>query len=141
MSWEVVDLPAVVEGRSTTCSVSFTSDAVCVVEVRLAGQLKARGEGSDLFEALASARRLLEGQQVMVGCNGCRRDVFPSPMLRQATKGRRAYVLELPRSAKKPPMVDIFEAVSDLSTLGTVDEQRRWFDHWLPSDPGGAVSF
>lgn len=136
MSWEEADLPAVVEGKLVRCSVSFTSDDVCVVEVRLPEEPMARGEGADLFEALASARRLLELQRVMVGCNGSRRDVFPSPMLRQAAKGRRAYVLELPRSTKKPLTVDIFDSVSDLSALGTVDEQRAWFDRWLPPEPG-----
>lgn len=135
MSWDEVCLPAVVEGKSARCSVAFTCDDNCVVEVRLAGQLVARGEGFDLFGALNSARRVLERLQIVVCCNGSRRDVYPSQMLRQTTKGRRAYVLEMPWSPKKPPSVDIFDPVSDLSTLATVDEQRAWFDQWLPPKP------
>lgn len=96
----------------------------------------ARGEGPDLFEALTMARRVLEPRQIMLACNGSRRDVFPSPMLRQAAKGRRAYILEVPRSPRRPATVDIFDPVFDLSTLGTVDEQRECFERWLPAKPG-----
>jgi len=135
MSWDEVYLPAVVDGKLAKCSVSFTCDDECIVEVSLADELMARGEGIDLFAALNSARRVLERLDIMVCCNGSRRDVYPSQMLRQTTEGRRAYVLEMPWSPKKPPSVDIFDPVSDLSTLATVDEQRAWFDRWLPPRP------
>jgi hypothetical protein len=78
----------------------------------------------------------LEADGVLLACNGCRRDVYPSPMLRQSAGGRRAYVLTMPRSEVKPPTVDIFEPAPDVSVVVTVDEQRAWFDHWRPNNPG-----
>jgi hypothetical protein len=98
VSWEEVEVPAFQAGLSTPCSVRFAPGDVCVVEVRLDTLSRARGEGPDLFDALVMARRILEAKGVLLGCNGSRRDVFPSPMLRQSTSGRRAYVLTLPRS-------------------------------------------
>ena len=140
MTWEEVNVPAVRGGRLVTSRVRFAVGDACVVEVSVGDDIDARGEGPDLFEALASARRQLEVRDVLVGCNGARRDVFPSAMLRQATGGRRAYVLAVPRTAARPPAVDIFAPAPDMSALATVDEQRVWFDRWRQTGPseGGA---
>ncbi|MFC5663132.1 hypothetical protein ACFP3U_09065 [Kitasatospora misakiensis] len=90
------------------------------------------GDGSDLFEALSAARRLLDPSGLLVVCNGACRNVFPSPMLRQATAGRRAYVLKIPRTADRPPVVDIFEP-AEVQEVCTVDEQIAWHSQWLGS--------
>jgi hypothetical protein len=116
--------------------VRFAVGDVCVVEVSVGDDIDSRGEGPDLFDALVSARRELEAQDVLIGCNGARRDVFPSAMLRQATRGRRAYVLTVPRTASRPSTVDIFAPAPDMSALATVDEQRAWFDRWRETGPG-----
>jgi hypothetical protein len=108
MTWEEVNVPAVRGGELVTSPVRFAVGDVCVVEVSVGDDIGARGEGPDLFEALASARRQLEAYGVVVGCDGARRDVFPSAMLRQATGGRRAYVLAVARNAARPQTVDIF---------------------------------
>ena len=105
---------------------------MCVVEVRIESELAALGEGTDLFDALVAARRILEKQETLLGCNGSRREVFPSSMLRQATKGQRAYVLTMPRTSEKPPTVDIFDPAPNLTGVVTVDEQKAWFECWLP---------
>jgi len=91
-----------------------------------------QSSGFDLFEAFAGVRASLELLGVVLECNGSRIDVYPSPMLRQATRGRSAYVLSLPRSENKPEVVDIFAAASSGSRFGTVTEQRAWFEAWLP---------
>jgi hypothetical protein len=116
--------------------VRFVIGDVCVVEVSVEGAPWVRGEGSDLFEAFAAVRRVLEAEEVLLVCNGCRRDVYPSPMLRQASAGRHAYVLHLPRSTAQPPTVDIFGAAPEPAILATVDEQREWFDRWRKSNMG-----
>jgi hypothetical protein len=129
-------VPAVRHGKPLTSHIRFSAGDTCVVEVRMADDLTARGEGPDLFEALASARRDLEADGVQLACNGARKDVFLSPMLRQSTAGRRAYVLAIPRSTTRPSTVDIFAAAPESSELATVDEQRAWFDRWRRSGPG-----
>jgi len=108
---------------------------MCVVEVRVGDNLDVCGEGSDLFEALASVRRDLKAYGVVLACNGARQDVFPSPMLRQATMGCRAYVLTMPRSTAAPPTVDIFATAPESSVLAPVEEQRAWFDRWRQAGP------
>jgi hypothetical protein len=95
--------------------------------------VRARGEARDLFAALAVARRELEAQGVQLACNGARLDVWPSGMLRQASYGRRVYVLTMPPTAAEPSMVDIFEPTPKSSALATVDEQREWFRRYWDS--------
>ncbi|WP_460573188.1 hypothetical protein [Humibacter soli] len=111
----------------------FAAGDICVVEVSVDGGIEASAEGPDLFEALALVRGQLEVHEVLIGCNGARRDVFPSVMQRQATIDRRAYVLAMPRGASRPSTVDVFAPAPDMSLLGTVDEQRAWFDTWRQS--------
>ena len=133
-------VPAIRGDERLASRIRFAVDDVCVVEIRVGDDINARGEGPDLFEALVSARRELEARDVLIGCNGARRDVFPSAMLRQAAQGRRAYVLSMPRTTARPPTVDIFAAAPDLSAVATVDEQRAWFDRWLQSGPAEGES-
>jgi hypothetical protein len=113
--------------------VRFCAGDVCVVEVTIENSLNARGEGADPFEALASARRILEVHGILLSCNGARRDVYPSPMLRQAAAGRHAYVLTLPRTRERPQTVDIFAPAPNIADIATVDGQRAWFDSWQQS--------
>ena len=133
---EEIVVPATRRGEPVTSRVWFAAGEVCVVEIRVGGELEVRGVGPDLFEALASARRSLEADGVVLACNGARRDVFPSAMQRQAAGGRYAYVLEMPRSASRPPVVDIFALAPESSVLATVDEQRDWFDRWRQTGSG-----
>lgn len=134
MIWEDTTVPAVRGGEMLTSLVRFTTDGVCAVEITV-DDVDSRGEGPDLFEALAQARRGLEAEDVLVGCNGARQDVFPSAMQRQAGWARRAYVLTMPRTTARPPAVDIFAAAPELSALATVNAQRAWFDRWRQSRP------
>lgn len=136
VSWEQADLPAVWEGKPVSVHVRFSSGHACAVEVSVEGRLDLRGDGSDLFEALVSVRRALEKYGVMLVCNGSRPDVYPSPMLRQASNGRFAYVLTIPRSTARPPVVDIFAAAPEFAPLASVDEQRAWYDRWVQSGSG-----
>lgn len=136
MIWEEAQIAAIRGVDRVASRVRFAVGEVCVVEVTVDGGLDVRGEGRDLFDALASARRVLEPQDVMLVCNGARRDVFPSPMLRQAAAGRRAYVLDMPRTSGRPSAVDIFAAAPESAVLATVDEQREWFERWRKSEPG-----
>lgn len=135
MTWEEVVVPAVRCDAPVTSHVRFSAGDVCVVEIRIGDNFDVRAEGPDLFEALASARRDLKAHGVLLACNGARQDVFPSAMLRQATSGRRAYVLTMPRSTAMPPTVDIFAIAPESSVLATVDEQRAWFDSWRQTGP------
>lgn len=134
--WEEVTVPGLRAGEPVTSRIRFAAGDVCIVEVRIGDDLDLRAEGPDLFEALASVRRDLEGHGVVLACNGSRRDVFPSQMLRQASAGRFAYELTMPRSAARPPVVDIFAPAPQSAVLASVDDQRAWFDRWRNSGTG-----
>jgi len=57
------------------------------------GVLQSKGE--DLFEAFLDIRKQLRSDGVVLLCNGSRRNVFPSPMLRQSCGGKKVYLLRL----------------------------------------------
>lgn len=102
------------------------------VDIMLDDKLAVKGLGLDLFDALVDARRSLEAAGAMIACNGARRDVYPSEMLRQSTGGRRAYVLSDRRGPQTS--VDIFEP-ADWSSIASVDEQREEFLRWVGNPP------
>lgn len=92
------------------------------------------GQGGDLWEALVVLRLELERLGFLLSCNGSRRNVFPSAMLRQTSGGRLAYALTLPRGDHAGPAVDILDPAGPTHDLTTVALQREWFDAWLASD-------
>ena len=135
MTRESRELQALSPDDVLSAHVRLEVGEVCRVEVLLP-DLRISGDGPDLFEALVSVRRQLEPWRITLVCNGARRDVYPSPMLRQSASGRRAYVLTLPRTSARPKTVDIFDEAPVGSVLVTVDEQRAAFDEWARAEPG-----
>jgi hypothetical protein len=108
----------------------------CRVAVEFGDGTSVSGEGTDLFDALVATRLSLEQQGILLACAGARRDVYPSPMLRQATHGRRAYVLVERTSQTRPPSVDIFD-IAEWDSIASVNEQRDSFLTWLGQPPAG----
>jgi hypothetical protein len=138
VSWEEMTVPALCAGTVVTSQVRFRVGDRCEVQVRLPDGYTAQGEGPDLFDALIAARRGLEAHGFLLGCNGGRRDVYPSAMLQQTSQGRRAYVLSSPPGGSRLPAVDIFAPAPDLSLVATVDEQRASFERWIDGLPDEA---
>ena len=132
MSWSVVAVSGRAGERTVSGEIRYSTSSENLVELDFGAHGHALGRGADLFAALCDARQQLESDEVYVACNGARRDVYPSAMQRQATNGRRAYVLTLPRTRMRLQVVDIFEP-TDAAQLGTVEEQRAWFDRWSSS--------
>jgi len=133
------EVPALRAREVLTATLRVSEGDEIVVEVAVAG-IGVRALGPDVFEALVAARRVLEQHGILLGCNGSRRDTFPSPMLRQADRGRHAYVCTLPRRSTRPEVVDVREPAPDLRLVTTVDEQRAWFDLWRRSPLDDASS-
>jgi hypothetical protein len=108
---EVFDLLAV---RADETSVRIVIELVeSSVGLRMAshGGSEIRFEGDDLFECLINARLELESRGLLLCCQGCRPDVFPSGMHRQMNdlgsffpNGRKARYVRpfLPRSFARP---------------------------------------
>src|SRR5690348_10532320 len=106
--WEETVIEAYRGDDAFPATVRFAAGDPCVVEVLVGREDRVRTEGPDLFEALVDARRMLERRALRLACNGSRRDVYPSQMQRQATQGRRAYVMTMPRTTTRLAVVDIF---------------------------------
>lgn len=86
--------------------------------------------GSDMypFFALLKIRATLEQDETFLLCNGARRDVYPSGA---SAIGAMAYELEIGKQGIH--LVSIFEAVTDIGKIGTVEEQKKYREEWLKS--------
>jgi hypothetical protein len=120
---EVFDLLAV---RADETSVRIVIELVeSSVGLRMAshGGSEIRFEGDDLFECLINARLELESRGLLLCCQGCRPDVFPSGMLRQMNGGRFAYQLHRNAPLSEADIVDIF-AQAEPNAVASVSGQR-----------------
>jgi hypothetical protein len=93
-------------------------------------------EAGDCFAALRLIRSQFEADGIRLCCAGARRDVWASGMQRDMGQGLTAYVLSFPRTARRPPVVDIFEpALPEL--VGTIADQEQFYQQWSksPLDP------
>jgi len=107
--------------------VTITSEPICRVSVG-----SAVFEAADLFGALVLLRASLEKNGRFIACNGARRDVFPSGMAREMSRGRKAYILKPGVRPSREDLVDIFDR-ADADRIGTVSEQQTQFDRWKTS--------
>ena len=83
---------------------------------------------TDFFEALCLIRQELENENILILCNGARKDVYPSSMGRQMGMGLKAYVHELGKNTNN--IVKIFEK-ADLELISSVSEQKEFYYKWL----------
>ncbi|MBL0741391.1 hypothetical protein [Chryseolinea lacunae] len=88
--------------------------------------------GEDYFACLLQIREIFEKDNTKILCNGARYDVYPSRMSRLMGKGTNAYVLIIGKQALEENLVDIFEP-ADLDKIGTVQQQRNYYNAWLDS--------
>lgn len=107
-------------------------------ELRLLAQnekdVEFKCNGSDLFECLSILRsQYLEKKGCLILCNGACFDAYPSRMTRQMGGGRKVYKTRMGHQARTSDLIDIFEPVSDLSLISTVDEQIEFHEKWLNS--------
>jgi hypothetical protein len=86
----------------------------------------------DYFEALVAIRRRLEPAGWWVAVQGARRTTYPSGVLRAQGGARNVYVLELGRPAQRAHRAMTFDD-ADPADLGTVDEQKDFYERWLGS--------
>lgn len=119
------------DGTRHSCTISFTAAPPWTVTLEGLDGGTVRAVGDDLFDALAHLRVKMEPLGVALLLQGARRDVLPSPMLRQAG-GRFAYTLRMGQQARPQDRVDIFAPI--VENLGVpVDEQRAFALEWIAS--------
>lgn len=97
-------------------------------------------QGPDLFDAFCDIRRRLEREGVKICVSGARVDAYPSGMSREMGGGQMVYLWKsgrfrslLQALISRPKLVYIFSpAPCDL--VGTVDEQKSYFDRWVSGE-------
>ena len=89
-------------------------------------------ENSDFFECLIELCQALEKEEAKALCHGARKDTYPSGMARDMSNGMVAYQLELGRHGRTEDVVHIFDP-APAELIGTVREQRDFFEAWLVS--------
>jgi hypothetical protein len=107
---------------ATSADLTLTSEAIGAISA----------SGRDLFDALQQLRRELERSGVYPLCCGARTDCYPSGMSRDMGLGAKVYVLSLGRQGRREDLVGLFDA-ADKATVGSVDDQDRFFSEWLAS--------
>ncbi len=119
-------------GEIINCTVRYTGKPPWMMSIDVGSHGVFKSEGEDLFEIFASIREQLHRKDVLLLCNGSRRNIFPSPMLRQSSGGKKAYLLRLGVPARKEDIVNIFDP-AEVNDIDTIENQKNYYDKWLNS--------
>ncbi len=117
------------------CTARYTETSPWKMSINCGNNGVFQSEAEDLFEAFTNIRKQLRSKEIVLLCNGSRRNIYPSPMLRQSGGGKMAYLLRLGVPARKEDIVNIFDPV-EISDISTIEKQNEFYDQWLNSlDP------
>lgn len=117
------------------CTIRYTDTSPWTVNVDVGNEGFFQSEREDLFEAFINIREQLHEKDIFLLCNGSRRNIYPSPMLRQSDGGKKAYLLRPGVPARKEDIVNIFGSI-ERNDLDTDESQKGFYDQWLNSlDP------
>lgn len=111
--------------------------AVFRIDLRFSGRMIDATSTDDFFDALLTLRSRLEAEGLLLGCYGCSRNVYPSPMDRDSSSAR-AYRMTLGRPALEADRVGLFETGNDVqpATIAEQEAYRRdWFASLRAADP------
>ncbi|MBJ7609333.1 MAG: hypothetical protein JF887_07860 [Candidatus Dormibacteraeota bacterium] len=111
---------------------TLTAQGAHRLTINIRGREPVSADSSDYFEAMQLLRLQLEAIGLRLCCAGARRDTWASGVQRDMGQGLNCYILTLPRSARRPDQIGIFEPAA-CELIGTVTEQRAYFDTWLAS--------
>lgn len=87
-------------------------------------------EAGDIFETLMTLRMEAEQSNVLICCNGARRDAWASGMQRDMGTGAVCYRLEGVARGIRPPSAKTLDPAPP-NLVVTVEEQRSWHHAWL----------
>lgn len=119
-------------GTDIRCCASYASAPPWFIEIDFGKLSEKRYSGADLFECLDKIRQELEKDGHRVLCNGSRVDTYPSSMLRQMGGAKQVYRLTMGKPALNEDLLDLWGTAA-YEQVGTVSEQRSYFQRWLNS--------
>lgn len=119
----------------SSCIVQYSSFAPWRLSIDCGVYDIFKSEAEDLFEAYKDIRALLLEKGIILLCNGSRKNIYPSQMLRQSGGGRMAYMLRFGIPARKEDIINIFDQI-EICDVDTIEKQNLFYDKWLTSlDP------
>jgi hypothetical protein len=86
---------------------------------------------SDYYECLRAFRRVIEPDGFRVLCQGARPNVCPSGMTSRMGGALKSYAHTLGQAALTKDLVETFDPLEDIESVGTVEEQDDFMRrHW-----------
>ena len=89
-------------------------------------------EADDLFQALVDVRNKATKYDILILCNGARKDVYPSSMSKSTGGGIIAYKLTKGKQARRADVVNIFDP-ADKNLIASPKEQSVFYEEWIKS--------
>ncbi|MGW5285197.1 hypothetical protein ACWERI_38165 [Streptomyces collinus] len=118
-------------GEVRSVRVTHSQDEPWTVEAQVSGGLTYTGEGQDLFEALARVREQMEGDSLLLCCNGSRRNARPSPAM-SAAGAEFLYLMPTYRLMTVRDIHPLFASAPAEGAVG-VEEQTEYYAAKLSS--------
>ena len=87
-------------------------------------------EGEHFWGALIELRKKLEEHNIKLLCQGCCKNVYPSPMILDMGAAVKAYKMTLGKQAKSEDLVFIFDPCKP-EEYASIEEQERFYHKWL----------
>ena len=87
-------------------------------------------EAEHFWGALIKLRKQLEEHDIRLLCQGCCRNVYPSPMILDMGDARKAYKMTLGKHVKMEDLVFIFDPCEP-EEYASIKEQAGFYDEWI----------
>jgi hypothetical protein len=103
-------------------------DQLFSLELEFSGRVLTATSPDDFWSALTRLRAQLEAEGCLLGCYGCSKDVYPSPMDLDSASAK-AYRLTPGRAALQKDRVGLFETGPEVRPA-TMAEQKAFRVEW-----------
>jgi hypothetical protein len=134
-STEQHDVPVVRNGIQATWPLHVVEGTYPNLALTLTGPDRTwTATGVSVFAALMNLREQLDPEQILLCCNGARRNAWSSGMQQDMGRGRFVYLLEENQTGRPFEVRTLDSAPSD--QIATVPEQKEWYAGWLAQRTG-----
>ncbi len=120
------------KGKIDHAEIYYTEESPWIVNLIVNENINISVESDNLFDALQEVRNKAADQEILILCNGARKDVYPSSMSKSMGGGILAYELTLGKQAQRANLVNIFDD-SRNNPIVTPDEQKDFYNKWIKS--------
>lgn len=87
-------------------------------------------ESEHFWGTLIDLRKTLEGHNIKLLCQGCCKNVYPSPMILDMGDAIKAYKMTLGKHVKLEDLVFIFDPCKP-EEYASIEEQESFYNEWI----------